>query len=148
MVKKIKKEVKKKTHSEDFSLHHHKKHRKDHRTFRTFYFIFVVIPFAIIFFSFPDTTVGLFIGYMFCLASFVIYELIISKYIKNHDLKVNCLHQAYIGLVALVAAFLTYATSVFLKLGLEDSLLLMTVLTVTILLLTINHIDDYIEKII
>ena len=149
MVKKTKKkEGHQKVYSKYVSNGDHQKHRKSHRTFRTFYFIFVVFAFTIVFFSFKDVFQGLFVAYMFALASFIVYELMISKHIKNHDLKVNCLHQAYIGLVAFVAAFFTYVSATLLRMGLEDTLLMMTILTVTLLLLTINHLDEYIEKII
>jgi amino acid permease len=127
--------------------HHHKKHRTHHRISRTLYFVFVSIIFLLLFWAFSDNNLyaGLFIAYLFALGCFVIYELVISKYIKNHDLRMNSLHQAYIGLVALVAGFLTYLISVIFVMGLEDTLLLMTILTVTTLLLTVDKVDPYLE---
>jgi hypothetical protein len=122
--------------------------RIQHRIFRTVYFIVIVGIFAMLteIFYTKSPVVGLKLTFLFALCCFVLYELVIVKHVRDRQLRENAAHQAYIGIIAIASGVIAFILDIIFMLALENSLLILSIVTIVMLLLTINRADDVISK--
>lgn len=126
------------------------KHRLEHRTYRTMFFIAVLILFFVLFgiFSKVDLIVALFIGFICGVGCIILYELVVIPRQKHIEMKENSAHQIFIGLVAMASAFISLIVYAIFRIAESNLLLLMTVLTLSLLFITLPVFDRHVHKLV